>query len=204
MSLPEILVPAGTPAFALDGLAVSPRTVYADVPMGTGHTRRRRSATIAPRIVNVGMVLDTDQMTTFDAWFESTLRVGSLPFTAELPNQGEGFLFWSATWLSPYLADPISNELWTVTGQLLLTGEGSATPPVSTSLALEFGAALTGTASLTVTSLLELEFGAELLQPVYLSLEFGAALRQVGNFRLREDSSYTLREGGGRRIRESA
>ncbi len=191
-----------TPTFLLRGHALEPRPVFADVPMTTGHARRRRVSSTAPRVAEVGWFLTQGLMTTVDAWFESTLLVGSRKFSAPVKNQGAGLLWWEAQWLEPYTAEPVSRGRWYVSGKLLLTGEGSTTPPVLSTLGVEFGAALTGSASLTVGALLGVEFGAALMQPVDLAVEFGAALRQVGNFRLREDSSYTLREGGGRRIRE--
>ncbi len=204
MSLPELLPPRGTPTFLHRGHAIEPRPVFADVAMTTGHARRRRVSTIAPRVVEVGWFLTPGQMTSVDAWFESTLLVGSRQFTAPVKAQGAGLLYWAAEWLEPYTAEPVSRGRWYVSGKLLLTGEGSTTPPVLSTLGIEFGAALTGSASLTVGGFLGIEFGAALKQPVPLGIEFGAALRQVGNFRLREsDGSYTLREGGGRRIRES-
>lgn len=199
MSLPGITAPSGTPPFRAAGHGIAPGSVFADVPMLTGHARRRRVWRTVPRVVDVEWRLTQAEMAVVDAWFEDVLQAGNRRFSALIANQGTGDLWWEAQWLSPYRADPIAGGRWRVTGQLLLTGEGSATGPVTTDLQLAITVALTGPpVVLTVTPALALEIVVRLTQPVVLgSINFGAAL-EAGT-----GSSYLLLESGDRLLLES-
>ncbi len=176
MPLPEILAPAGTPPFLADGHGIAPRPVYVDVGMRTGHARRRRMTTTAPRVVSVSWFLTEAEMTAVDEWFETALLVGSRKFTALVQNQGEGALYWEAQWLTPWVADPSREFAWVVSGQLLLTGEGSETAPEMTSLGLEISVPAMGSAAITVGTTLAMEVTVPLLQPIYLGIEISVAL----------------------------
>lgn len=150
MALPELLLPAGTPPFLAEGHAVELLPVYADTAMRTGHARRRRIFTTSPRLVSVSLRLTPAQAAAFDAWFEGPLRVGTRPFTAIVANQGPGVRYWEATFEAPYEAEALPGGRWRVTAQLRLTGEGSATPPVPTSLVAATLVPMVGAAVITI------------------------------------------------------
>lgn len=208
MSLPGILVPVGTPAFALDGHGIEPGSPYADVPMLQGEARRRRIYTTAPSLAQVSATLDAATMAAFDQWFEEVLLAGALEFAAELKACGDGVEYWRALWTEPYDAEPLHGGLWRVSGRLLLSGEPSAAPPSNDSLAVEFSAALAATAEATTSAALAVEFGAELSIATPLVAEFGAALvatavmESAGGAELREDGGLELREDNATELRE--
>lgn len=162
MALPELTTPPGTPPFRIAGHAIDPGSVYGEVPMGRGHGRKRRLWTTAPRTVEVSWRLTQAQMSAVHTWFEESLLVGSRTFAALVANQGPGLRWWEAKWVSPYKHKPMSGGRWVVTGQLRLTGEPSAEGPVPTSLRLEVGAALAGSALVVVGKPLAVEFVAAL------------------------------------------
>ena len=142
MSLPEITLPYGTPGFLAADHGVDERDVYAPVPNTTGHSRSRRVRTIAPRVVTVSLRLSQAQMTALDSWFEGPLKVGEREFSAEVANQGPGLVtvWWRASWVGPYTAEPKAGGFWNVSGSLLLTGDASTTGPPRTSMSLSLRA----------------------------------------------------------------
>lgn len=153
MSLPTIFPPSSLPTFHVEGHGISLGGDYAGVPRGRGHSRLRAKSSGAPRTVSVVWKLTQAQMTDLDLWFESTLNVGVEPFTAEVANQGPGRLFWRAVWVEPYRAVPQPTPrgvFWTVTGRILLTGEGEATRPTTGALSAEIEVALLGSGSLVL------------------------------------------------------
>lgn len=160
--MPQIRLPAGTPCFLAAGHGITPDSVYADVRMRTGHARKRRIYTSAPRVVDVAWVLEAEQMTAVDAWYEDVLLAGERAFAAQVKAQGPGKLWWRARWVEPYEAEAMHLGRWRVTGRLLLTGVGQVEDPYIPEMEVEFGAALTATAVLTVVPLLGVEFGAAL------------------------------------------
>lgn len=164
MALPEITPPPGTPPFRVAGHAISPGSVYGDVPMGAGHGRKRRLYTQAPRDVDVSWRLTQAQMTAVHDWFENTLIVGERPFAALVANQGPGLRWWEAKWLAPYKHRPLPGGRWLVTGQLRLAGAPSAEAPGASSLSLSISVALTGSATLTVGKPLAVEFEVALVE----------------------------------------
>lgn len=176
MALPELRPPTSVPCFLLAGHGATPNTIYADVTMRTGSPRRRRTCTTAPRVVTVAWVLEADAMAAVDAWFEDVLLAGEREFSARVKAIGPGLLWWTARWIEPYSAEALHLGRWRVTGQLLLTGEGQVEDPYSPDLAVEFGAALRGTAVLIVVPLLAVEFGVEVVRSLALRVEFGAAV----------------------------
>lgn len=166
MSLPEITLPAGIPIFLAEGHSATPRSKFADVGMRTGHSRKRRVSTAAPRVVQVSLFLTAELMQVFDTWFEDTLVVGVAKFSAQVAQQGaKTRLWWEAEWVDMPRSEPLAPDAWRVTGRLLLTGIGSVDGPLNSSARVEFGAALTGVARTHID-----QFGA---------IEFGAALEQV-------------------------
>jgi len=145
MALPELTLPPGTPAFSAEGHNIELVPMYADVPMVTGHDRRRRVYTTVPRYVTVKMELTYPQMLAVHDWFEGPLQVGVQPFSAQVANQGPGLLWWKARFAEPYTADADeAGQLFVVTAKLLLEGEGSSTGPYSPNMAASVGVALSG------------------------------------------------------------
>jgi hypothetical protein len=207
MALPEILVPAGIPVFKEAGHSHRRRSVYRDVQMGTGHMRKRARTTTAPRVVTVEWFLRPNQELTVDAWFENDLKVGSEKFSAQLARIGGRFLmWWECQWVSPMAWTPLANGYWRVTGELLLTGDGSLTAPVVTTAAVEFGVILTGSATAVVINAAESEFGIALTQFSSGAAEFGITLMQFTPAalvdRITEDAQTRTTETGETRILE--
>ena len=204
MALPELLLPPGTPAFMANGHAIELVPQHADVPMRTGHMRKRRIYTASPRFVDVGVQMTQAQMAAFDAWFEGPLQAGALYFTAAVANQGAGLLYWQARFEGQYSATP--NDVaacWTVTARLRLVGDGSASPPVATSLAADSFVALVGAAAFAANNALGGDsFLALVAGGAALSADTVVAL-STSSYRLREGSNLRLREDGSRRVRET-
>ena len=177
---------------------------HADVPMRTGHSRKRRIYTAAPRFVDVGVQMTQAQMAAFSDWFEGPLQAGAVSFTAAVANQGAGLLYWQARFEAPYSATPNDAAAsWTVTARLRLVGDGSAAPPVSTGLAGDSFVALVGAAAFVATNTLAgdsfvalLAGGAALSGDTVVALIalLGNELREDGGLELREDGSIELRD----------
>lgn len=200
-----ITLPAGTPAFLREGHAIDPVSAFAQVPMRTGHSRKRRIFTVAPRIVSVQLQLNQAPMTALDDWYENTLHAGERRFAAQVQNQGPGLRWWEAQWLEPYTAEQPTSAVWRVRGQLLLTGEGSETAPDTSALDIEFNAALSGSAALTVGAAIAAEILAALVRSTRLAAEFVAALLHVAapdNLRL-EAGEFLLAESGDTLVSEA-
>lgn len=182
MALPELLLPAGLPAFLAEGHAIELVPLHADIAMRTGHTRKRRVFTVAPRLVDVGLRLTANQMATFAAWFENSLQAGAQWFTASVANQGPGLLYWQARFEAPYTAEPgDAAGSWRVTARLRLIGEGSATAPVSTSLMSDVIVALVGSANLVIEQTLSSDVTVALLNAITLSSDVVVALSSIRN-----------------------
>lgn len=203
--LPEIFVPPGVPPYRADGHSRVRGGVHANVPMGTGHARKEPYRTARPTVVTIATRMSAAQALLHDAWFETTLKVGTRAFTAALFGWGTSAVeYWSATYeKGSYKAVPLKGGYWMVTGKLRLTGEPSLTLPESTSAAVEFGLSLFATAVASGTADAEVEFSAALNTVQLGAVEFGAALLIViPSYELREDGGYELREDGGRERRE--
>lgn len=197
MPLPEILAPAGTPVFKEAGHSHRRISIHRDVPMGTGHARKRQKYTTAYRIVTVEWFLRPNMELTVDAWFENDLAAGSREFAAAVARLGSrGLMWWTARWVSPMRWTPLQNGYWRVSGSLRLTGEGSLTPPETTSAAVEFGMALTGSAAATTNNNAEVEFGMDLTQFTTGAVEFGMDLTQLAP----SETVYRITRGGDRRV----
>lgn len=203
MTLPALVAPAGTPPFLAAGHSHAESEVYGDVDFTVGHSRKRRLWVGTDRVVGVEWTLTAAQMAAVDAWFEGSLLAGEREFAARVAAQGPGLLWWTAQWVEPYEATPLDGGRWHIVGKLLLTGIGYSAGPVLPKLAIEFNAALTGTATFLVSSKLATEFIARLTKSLSLAVEFVAALElEVGNYELREDGSFELREDGSIELRE--
>jgi len=150
MPLPTLLLPAAADCWLLAGHGAQWQTVFADVAMLTGHRRKRRVVTTRPQIANVALILERDEMTVFHAWFRDTLRRGERHFAARVKEQGPGFRWYDAAWLSQYTATAMHLGRWRVEGQLILAGVGQVDPPTLGAFAGGAVFALAGAANLLV------------------------------------------------------
>lgn len=169
MALPELTLPDGSPPFLADGQSIEITPIYADVPMRTGHDRRRRLYTTVPRVVNVGLFVAADQLLAFHNWYEGPLQAGLQWFSALLSNQGPGTLWWKARFAEPYTEEAIENGYHRITAKLLLVGDGSVSSPYSPNLLSSTLTQLSG--SVVITSPLSLASSSviSLLPATYLS-----------------------------------
>ena len=182
MSLPEILTPAGTPTFLQRDHARTRGSLYVDLARGTGHGRRRRTRTAFPQLVEIKWFIESDIKQTVERWYEETLRAGTDQFSAQIARiDSTGLEWWTCQWDSPPTWTPLAFDRWEVSGRLRLTGVRSLTAPVSTSAAVEFTAALVGTATPVISSNAEVEFSAVLGTAALGAVEFTAALMAVIN-----------------------
>lgn len=151
MALPELTLPPGTPAFSVENHDIEMGSMFADIPMRTGHHRRRRVYTTVPRVVSVKLDLTLAQMAAVHDWFEGPLQVGVQPFSAQVANQGPGLLWWKARFVEPYTAeaDSAGQSFW-VTAKLLLTGVGQVAAPYSPSMSAGVRVGLVSSCTLTV------------------------------------------------------
>ena len=204
MALPELTLPDGTPAFLAIGHAIELVDAYADSRMQTGHSRKQRIYTTVPRTVAVGLRLNKAQALAFHEWFEGPLQAGAQQFSAQVANQGPGLLWWAARFVEPYTAEAKPGGFHIVTARLLLTGDGTATPPYVPQMRASAQIALTGSAVLTVPASLQASVSIALRSVVVLRASVSIAL--IGReYRLRQDGSYRLRQDGSKRLlQESA
>lgn len=178
MALPELTLPDGTPPFLAEGHAIELAPVYADVPMRTGHARRRRIYTTAPRTVQVALQLTAAQMLALHEWFEGPLEAGAQWFSAQVAKQGSGLLWWKARFVEPYEADAgPSAVLWRVTARLLLVGDGSASSPYMTAMSAAVTVALSGGAALTIPIALDATVTVALVPILVLASAVEVALQ---------------------------
>lgn len=177
MALPELTLPDGTPAWLADGHSIELVPLYADVTMRTGHSRRRRVYTTAPRLVAVGLQLTAAQMLAFHTWFEDVLQAGALPFSTQVANQGPGLLWWRAQFAEPYSADAgEAAASFRVSARLLLTGTGSTTGPYVPAMSAAIGIALAGSAAITAPMTLSADVSVALLPVTALAAAVVIAL----------------------------
>lgn len=202
MALPELTQPDGTPAFLADGHTIELVPVYADIPAETGHDRRQRVYTVAPRMLDVGLQMTAAQMLAWADWYEGPLRAGEEWFSAPVANQGPGLLWWKARFIGSYTADSgDGGASFRVSARLLLVGAGTATPPYVPQMRASVQIALTGSVVLTVPASLQASVSIALRSAVFLQASVSIALFSR-SFELREDGSYELREDGSREERE--
>ena len=169
MALPELTLPAGTPAFSADGHSIELTPMFADVPMRTGHDRRRRVYTTVPRSVSVKLDLTLAQMAAFHSWYEGPLQAGAQSFSVQVANQGSGLLWWKARFVEPYTAEANeSGQAFWVTAKLLLTGDGSVTGPYTPALISSIQVNFTGSVSVTSPIVLAADVVVALLSASWL------------------------------------
>ena len=203
MALPELTLPDGMPAWLIAGHGIELMPLYGDVPMRTGHERRRRVYTVVPRIVSVSLHLTAAQMLTFHDWFEGPTMVGAQPFSAQVANQGPGLLWWHARFVEPYRTDAGPRaETWRVHAKLLLTGSGSVAGPYTPSMFAAVSIALSGGAAIRVDVTLAAAVSIALLPNTAMRAAVTIALL-AAEIELREDGSAILREDGAYVMRET-
>lgn len=173
MTLPEITLPDGTPAFSGGGHDIELGEMYADIPMRTGHARKRRVYTTVPRVVSVKLDMTLAQTLAFHEWYEGPLNVGVEEFSAQVANQGPGLLWWRARFVEPYTAeaDESGQSFW-VTAKLRLIGEGSVIGPYRPEMYSGIDMAFTGTA----TIILPIDMGAGVVVELLPVFDLGAAI----------------------------
>jgi hypothetical protein len=143
MALPELMLPSSLPDFRAGDYVMVPEAMYAPVPRQAGIPRKRRLFTKVPRLLDASLETNQTGLETFYDWHEKALAAGSLPFTAKLAKVGSGVEYWKAYILS-YTAEHhpgVNNH--SITVKLRLHDDPSDTPPTSTTLGVEFSAALT-------------------------------------------------------------
>lgn len=176
MPLPGILLPAGLPCFLIQGHASQYQSPYADVPMTTGHARKRRVCTVRPQVVSVALFLERAEMAEFRTWFKDTLVSGERAFAAHVKDQGDGFLWYEATWVGMYQATALHKGRWRVEGQLLLSGDGEEEAPPLTSFQTEISIPLNGSGQLHVIKYFATEIDIPLVSSIIFSTEIEVAL----------------------------
>lgn len=204
MPLPALQAPSGLPLFLLAGHGISPDSLHDDIDVLQGEGRKRKVQTYAPRVVQVSWFLSEEQAAIADAWFENSLVVLHEPFTARIAPLGtDSGIYWAAQWIEPPTWEALHLGRWRVTGQLLLTGEGSDTAPGPVELAIEYEFALNGSAVVLVPAdlAIEYEFALQSITPIEIEYEFALEV-DVPSFELREDDGFELREDGGKERRE--
>src|SRR5688572_953533 len=105
MPLPTLLMPAELPPFLIQGHGTQWDKPFADLPMHTGHWRKRRKWTRAEQRVSVSLFLERSEMTAFHAWHRDSLLSGQRFFAARVKAQGAGMLWYSAFFTRMYEAE---------------------------------------------------------------------------------------------------
>lgn len=151
MALPELTPPAGLPCFLAAGHAIEVLPVFAHVEATTGHLRKRRVWTTAPRVQSVGWLLEASQMAAVHKWYRDDLLVGSRHFSARVMPEGGTPMWWEALWVEPFTASAMARGRWRVAGRLRLLGAPSLDGPVRTSFVATLRVGVTGSAAVDVT-----------------------------------------------------
>lgn len=189
--------PASLPFFQAAGHSFQDDPRFAVLKPTTGHRRRRRLWTTAPRTYDVEWLLNDEQMADFQPWFKDTLRAGERHFIAPVRTEA-GLRYWEAVWAEPYFGNPYpvsGGLLWPVTGSIVTFGEPTVEPPASGVLAAEYGLALEIDVAIAGSAALFAEYGLALERALALTAEYGLALEHfVPQFLQREDGSYFERE----------
>lgn len=164
MPLPGILLPSSLPPFLIAGHTSQYGSPYADVPMGTGDARKRRVCTVLPQLVSASLLLERDDMASFQRWFRDTIRSGERRFTANVKEQGQGMLWYEAQFAQMYHASALHLGRWRVDCNLWLFGAGELEAPFTGLLATRIDWALSGVGVLRVPIQLRTRIDFE-LQP---------------------------------------
>lgn len=179
MSLPGIMAPAGTPVFRNDGHSREDDSIYANVRPTTGHSRTRPLFTRADAVVNVELFLSAARLAAWDDWYEDALLAGARSFAAQVKNRGPGLLWYEVRWID-FSIEMLPGNRGKVLGKLLLIGDGTTTPPDTSSIAMEMRVPLVGVAgTVSSSSSLAMEMDVRLVQPALLGMEVLVALLGV-------------------------
>lgn len=207
VGLPSITAPDGTPVFLAEGHGIDEDSLYAQVPMTTGHSRTRKRYTVTDRVVTVRWFLDSGLPPVVNDWYENTLLAGTRAWSARVRNQGAGpaMLWWRARWID-YQMEMLHLGRGLVSGRLLLTGEGQVDGPETGALAMEVSVALLDIrSSVAVQAHLAMEILVALLQPLELAMEILVELLPVyfvDGARITEDDHARVTEDGDPRVIE--
>lgn len=201
--LPSLRPPSELPPCRWVGHAIEMGSAYANVPLETGHDRRRRVYTSMPRVVSASWDFNLEQSLIFYNWYEETLKSGLNEFSIQVANQGPGLLWWRARFVEPYVAEANeSGQAFWVSAKVLLVGEGVSDTPYTPEMESSVVVALFGSTRLTTTITISSDVAVELV-PVTL-LYAGVRVALQGTVaELREDGDLVLREDGDRVLRES-
>lgn len=208
VGLPPITTPAGTPPFHAEGHGVEENSLYAQIASTTGHSRTRKRYTVTDRVVTVRWLLEPEQLTAVDAWYEDTLLAGTREWSARVRNQGSGpaLLWWRARWID-YEVELLALGRGLVSGRLLLKGEGQVDGPETGALHMEVSVSLLDIrSSVAVQAHLAMEVLVDLLQPLQLAMEIEVALIEdytPTGARVTEDDDQRLTEDGDARLIEA-
>ena len=178
MPLPQITLPPSLPPFLIAGHAAEWGSPFADIPMGTGHGRKRRVVTARPQIISVSLILERAQMTAFHLWFRDTLRSGQRRFSANVKEQGAGMLWYDAMWLQMPQWTAMHLGRWRVDGVLQARGDSSTVGPTLGLFSGGARIAFTGTARVSAANLFQ--GGARIALLKALRFEGGASIALEG------------------------
>lgn len=146
MALPDLKLPGGLPYFLASGHAIEVREVFGNSTPTTGHSRKRRKFTIAPRVQSVSLLLEGHEMKVLHDWFERDAAAGSRPFSAFVMTEGGAPMWWEAMWFEPYTTSALARGRFRLNGRLLLTGEPSLDGPGRSSFGSRVSVPATGAA----------------------------------------------------------
>lgn len=186
--------------FLVEGHSITPDSKYDDITPMQGHDRKRKVQTYAPQIVNVSAILEEDEARAVDEWFENVLNVGVEKWAARIAELGPNSKYWNSEWVAPPQWIPMALRRFKLVGQLLTTGDGHSDPPVTVTLALDFGVTLTGSAHVSAPVELAIEFTLGLRAHNPFRIAFSLPLTRP-TYELREDGGFELREDGGKELR---
>lgn len=172
MALPELFLPSTLPDFKAAGHQLTPDALYAPVERQAGSSRRRRLFTSVPYSLKAQLEVTQSQLEDFFAWHETSLQAGAVPFTAKVAKVGPGVEYWEAYCLGFSVAHE-EGQMRTISLDLRLQGEPSASAPVAPSLTAEFSAVL---ASLELTEAYPYLLFAEAYAETDFYANTGAAL----------------------------
>jgi len=185
MTLPAITTPAGTPKFLASSHTVTEDSAYAVVKSATGHSRQRRVWTVTERLVNVEWFLEEDLLIATEDWYENTLQAGTRTFSVQLRNEGAtpDLLWWEVRWIS-FQTEMMNYGRGRVSGQLMLFGEGSSTPPEFGVLAMEVSLPLDAVPGSVIVPV---AYGMEVFLPliggeVHFGVEYDLPLESQDDF----------------------
>lgn len=200
MPLPLVTAPPEAPEFLANGFSAGDDPVFSDVPVGTGHARRRRVYTLPLRTVRLRWLLEAGALAAVEDWYENALQAGALSWAARIADPSSPSLLWcEARWIS-FSIEMLHYGRGVLSGELLLIGDPTPTAPASYLLELSVSAALRGMPStLSPPWSPAIDFAASLDSVRPWELTFVAELLSYGvGALLLEDGDYLLTEAGDR------